>query len=172
MNINANCRALQHLLVQNFTLYTCPAAVALRLVAPPALEGHAWAVQLDHRSGPWCEQLKEDDPWRQTFIDAANLAGPKVPFVLCHRDGQFLACQMKTQDVRHVMARLEVAKNLDVVPTSLEGLVAVPDEVLEQEVRRRKKETAKLPVDVNDSIYQARERKRQKLSGAKEGQST
>lgn len=140
MNINESGRALQHLLVTGFTLYTAPAAVCTRLVEPRVLESHPWAVTLDVASGPWCARLPEDDPWRGAFIDAAALATSKQPSVLCHYEGVLLPLPLVVAQARHARARLEVAKNLGVTPTPLEGLPAVPDAILEAELRRRQRE--------------------------------
>lgn len=142
MNINAHCRALQHLLVQGFVLYTCPAAVCTRLYAPEVLASHSWAATLDAASGRWCESLLlERDPWRAAFLDAAaQAAASRQPVVLCHHRGVLLALPLDVTPVRHAWARLEVAANLGVPPTPIEGLVAVPDAILEQELRRRQRE--------------------------------
>lgn len=144
MNINAHARAMQHLLVQGFTLYTCPAAVCTRLYAPEVLESHAWAATLDAASGAWCERLLlTRDPWRAVFLDAAGQAfAAQLPVALCHHRGTFLALPLATEHVRHAYARLEVAANLGVAPTPLDGLLAVPDALLEQELRRRRREAA------------------------------
>lgn len=141
MNINANARALQHLLVQGFTLYTCPAAVCTRLAAPLVLETHPWAVTFESSgSAEWCAQLKEDDPLRARMLEASQGATKKDPTVLCHFEGFYLALPLEVNEVRHAAARLEVAKNLAVEPPSAEGLQALPSEILEQELKRRRRE--------------------------------
>jgi hypothetical protein len=144
MNINAHARALQHLLVQGFTLYTCPAAICVRMCAPLVLEAHTWACYfVDSGAIDWCSRLDEADPWRAVMMEAAEGATPKTPLVLCHFDAMFLALPLQVDEVRHAKARLEVAKNLDVEPPSLEGVRAIPDDVLELELKRRKREARK-----------------------------
>jgi len=139
MSQNANTRALQHLLLQGFTPYTCQAAVCTRLQAPLVLETHPWAVVMERGAALWCGRLLDDDPMRPRFLEAAEGASQAQPRVLCHYDGIFLALPLVVDEVRHAQARLEIAKNLSVVPTSLDGLAAVPDDILKLELRRRKK---------------------------------
>lgn len=141
MNTNANTRAIQHLLVQGFTPYTCPAAVCTRLGAPIVLETHPWAIIFESSgSAEWAARLLEDDPLRAHMVGAAQGASLATPKVLCHWDGVYLALPLAVDEVRHARARLEVAKNLGVEPTSLEGLAAVPEDVLRLELKRRKRQ--------------------------------
>jgi len=140
MNTNANTRAIQHLLVQGFTPYTCQAAVCTRLHAPLVLETHPWAVIMERGAALWCERLLEDDEMRPHFLAAAEAASPVQPSVLCCYKGTFLVLPLLVDEVRHARARLEVANNLGVQPTSLEGLAAVPANVLKLELKRRERE--------------------------------
>ncbi len=139
MTLNAQGRALQHLLVQGFTLYTCPAAVCTRLGAPLIMETHPWAVYFESGAVEWCAQLKDDDPLRARMAEAASQATKKDPWALCHFEGVYLALPLAVDEVRHARARLEVAKNLSVEPPSIEGVMAIPDDILELELKRRRK---------------------------------
>jgi hypothetical protein len=134
MNIDANCRALQHLLVQGFTLYTTPAAVCIRRSVPNVLDGHSWAIVLDAASQAWLQHLPEEDVLRPLLVAAAT----GTSRVLCHLEGVYLDLDLEVDQVRHAHSRLEVAKNLSVEPPSLDGIMAIPEEVLQQELKRRK----------------------------------
>jgi hypothetical protein len=137
-------RATQHLLVQGFTLYTCAAAVATRLVAPRLLDGpeHTWAVLFDASSLGWCAQLPKDDRLIEHFAEAAvRSSNPKTPHVLCHTLGDFLVLPLDVTDVRHARMLIESAVALGKAPPA-ERLEAFPDELIEREAKRRAKVAA------------------------------
>lgn len=141
MNNTPNTRALQHLLIQGFTPYTCAAAVSLRLVSSSSLDTHPWAVVMDGQgSRDWCTLLPEEDPLRPLMFQAAENSSSTSPTVLCHLQGTFLIIPLTVDEVRHAGSRLEVAKNLNVTPPSLDGIKAIPLDVLEQEMKRRRRE--------------------------------
>jgi hypothetical protein len=137
-------RATQHLLVQGFTLYTCAAAVATRLVAPRLLDGpeHTWAVLFDSSSIEWTAMLPEDDPLRAELAESAvRSADPKTPHALCHASGARLMVPLLPADVRDVRMRIESAVALSLSPPP-ERLEAYPDQLIEAEARRRAKKKA------------------------------
>jgi hypothetical protein len=134
-------RATQHLLVQGFTLYTCAAAVATRLVAPELLDEpeHPWAVLFDSSSLDWTAMLPEGDPLRAELAESAvRSADPKTPHVLCHVSGARLMVPLMPADVRDARMRIESAVTLSLSPPP-ERLEAYPDELIEAEARRRAK---------------------------------
>jgi len=101
-------RALQHLLLQGFTLYTSEAADALRARGPSSLDdpAHAYAVVLG--SG----------------------------MVQCCWGGAQLLVPLATDDVRDARLKLETAVTLRLAPP-VEKLEAFPDELIQREAKRR-----------------------------------
>lgn len=139
MIIDEKCRALQHLLVQGFTLYTTAAAVGVRLLDSGILDNpeHAWAIQFDRRSLEHTSRLPESDPLRATFADAAvRSAAPDAQHVVCHTQGALLMVPLKVADVRTARMRIEAAIALGKAPPA-ERLEAFPDELIEREAARR-----------------------------------
>lgn len=147
--INAHGRALQHLLVQGFTLYTAPAAVCTRLAGARQIldePQHSWAVTFDSESIGWSSMLSDDDPLKTQFDEAAvRSARPREPHVVCHAEGERIICPLTVDDVRDVRMTLEAAIALQRAPAR--ELQAIPDDLLERELRRRElvRERASLP---------------------------
>lgn len=140
MQINAHGRALQHLLVQGFTLYTAPAAVCTRLVDRALLDdpAHAWAVYFTPGAIRWTGALPVDDPLRDVFGEAAVLSGaPATPHVVCHTQGGRLLLPLEVNDVRDARLRVEAGVALGKAPPA-ERLEAFPDELIEREAKRRR----------------------------------
>jgi hypothetical protein len=137
MNTDPTCRALQHLLVQGFTLYTCPAAVCTRLAAPALLDSleHAWAVTFDADSQRWVAALPEIDSLSSVFVEA-SIKAVATPHVVCHTQGETLVLPLEATDVRQARMRIESAVILKLAPP-VERLEAYPDELIEREAKRR-----------------------------------
>lgn len=132
-------RAIQHLLVQGFTPYSCAAAVCTRLVAPRVLDNpdHSWAVACNPGSLEWTAMLSDDDPLKAELGEAAvRSANPKTPHVLCHTAGTRLLVPLTVDDVRDARMRIEAAVALGKAPPA-ERLEAFPDELIEREAKRR-----------------------------------
>lgn len=147
MKQSPETRALQHLLLQGFMLYSLPAAVCTRLHARHLLDdpGHAWAVVCGDNGLGWTSQLASDDPLLGDLVDAAmRSADPKTPHVLCHTAGSRLIVPLATTDVRDARLRIEAAVALGKQPAP-ERLEAFPDALIEREARRRAK--ARGPLD-------------------------
>lgn len=140
MNIDEQTRALQHLLVQGFTLYTAAAAVATRLMDRAILDDpdHAWAVTFERVSLIHTAKLDESDPLAAPFADAAVRGANKTPHVICHTQGGTLLVPLLVGDVRSARMRIEAAIALGKAPTA-ERLEAFPDELIEREAKRRRK---------------------------------
>lgn len=140
MMINNHCRALQHLLVQGFTLYPAPAAVCTRLVLRPVLDdpGHAWAVYFTRDALVWTGHLLDDDPLAAIFGAAAVRSSASAPHVVCHTQGSMLLVPLEVADVRRIRMRIEAAIALGKTPTA-DRLEAFPDELIEREAKRRRK---------------------------------
>lgn len=140
MNIDADCRAKQHLLVQGFTLYTCEAAVCTRLLAPAILDdpAHTWAVLFNSKSQYYTAQLRPDDGLLQAFSEAALRAATGAPQVLCSAQGETLLLPLEVTDVRSARVRIEAAVVMKLSPPA-ERLEVYPDELIEQEAKRRAK---------------------------------
>lgn len=139
MNVNAQGRALQHLLVQGFTLYTVPAAVCTRLVDRALLDdpAHAWAVYFTAGAIVWTGRLGLDDPLREVFGDAAVRSGtPTTPHVVCQTQGGRLLLPLEVTDVREARMRIEAAVMVGKPPPEAD-LDAIPEPLLERELRRR-----------------------------------
>ena len=139
MSQSPETRALQHLLLQGFTLYPLPAAVATRLVARSLLDdpAHSWAVIAAEGALEWTSQLAADDPLLADLVDVAmRSADPKTPHALCQTAGARLLVPLSVTDVRDARMRIEAAVTLGRAP-SPERLEAFPVELLERELRRR-----------------------------------
>lgn len=102
-------RALQHLIIQGFKLYTNEAADALRSIGPSALDDpdHAWAVLLGEG------------------------------MVQCSWGGVQMLIPLTPDDVRDALLKLETAVTLSIAP-AVERLQAFPDELLQREMKRRR----------------------------------
>ncbi len=101
-------RALQHLLVQGFTLYTDEAAAALRDIGKPLEERPQLAY--------------------------AIVIGRSVQ---CCWGGQQLLVPLEVEHVRDARLKLETAVTLGLAPPR-QPLDAYPDELIEREAKRRK----------------------------------
>lgn len=101
-------RALQHLLVQGFTLFTDEAAQALRDAGKP----------LENRPG----------------LAYAIVIGRSVQ---CCLGGQQLLIPLEVEHVRDARLKLETAITLQLAPPT-QALDAYPDELLQREMKRRK----------------------------------
>lgn len=137
-------RAIQHLLVQGFTIHSCAAAVCTRLTAPRLLDdpSHAWAVLCDASSLEWVALLPQDDPLKADLGEASvRSADPNTPHVLCHTAGGRLLVPLAVPDVRDARMRIEAAVALGKAPAA-ERLEAFPDELIEREAKRRAKRKA------------------------------
>lgn len=143
--INDHCIAMQHLLVQGFTLYTAPAAVCTRLAARTLLDNpaHAWAVYFAGDALHWTGHLAEDDPLRQIFADAAVRATrPGPPHVVCHTRGSTLLVPLDVAHARDARMRIEGAIALGAAPPP-ERLEAFSDEMIEREAQKRARKATK-----------------------------
>lgn len=102
-------RALQHLLIQGFTLYTDEAATAMRAQGGSSLDNpnHAHAIVM--RGG----------------------------VVQCFWGGMQLMVPLEVNEVRDARLKLETAVTLQLAPPT-EKLEAFPDEMLRRELKRRK----------------------------------
>lgn len=132
-------RAIQHLLIQGFTLYTCTAAVCTRLVSRAVLDdpAHSWVVICGPNSLQWTAMLQEDDPLRSHLAEAAvRSADPKTPHVVCHTAGSTLLVPLTVADVHDARLRIEAAVILGKSPPA-EKLEAFPDELIEREAKKR-----------------------------------
>lgn len=141
MKLPAQTKAMQHLIVQGFTLYPCAAAVTTRLVAPSLLDDpqHAWAVLFDASAQRWLAMLPKDDPLASTFGEAA-LRSTVTPHAVCQTMGERLVVPLDPGDqvLRTARVRIEGAVTLAKAPPT-ERLEAFPDELIEREAARRAK---------------------------------
>jgi hypothetical protein len=141
MSKDLTCRIQQHLLVQGFTLYTGLSATCTRLMVPAALDNHSWAALIGKDSLPWVQQLKDDDVLKNHFITAVNMANTnKNISVLCHYKGNYLIIPPDVSEVRHAIERLIKAAELNVPVPPIENIRAIPDSILQAELKRRKKD--------------------------------
>lgn len=139
MSADANCRAMQHMLLQGFTLYTAQAAVCTRVLAPSLLEDpeHAWAAIFDVQAQVWMQHIPENDRYLLVFAEAALKATNGGHHVVCHTQGETLVLPMEVSDVRAARMRIEAAVVMKTAPP-VERLTAYPDELIEQEAKRRR----------------------------------
>jgi hypothetical protein len=135
-------RALQHLTIQGFTIYTCAAAVCTRLVAPSLLDDpeHTWAVVCDRDSQQWLSMLPEGDPLAATLGDAALRSAAGHQHAVCHTLGGLIVAPLDPGDevLRRARVRIEGAITLGKQPPT-EKLEAFSDELIEREAARRAK---------------------------------
>lgn len=142
MNNDATCRALQHLLVQGFTTYPYTAAVCTRLLLREVLDdpNHPWAVTFDARAQQLVSQMKEDDPLLPVFAEAALKSVSGGRHVVCATQGGTICVPLEVADVKSVRMRIEAAVAMRMSPPP-ERLSAYPDELIEQEAKRRRART-------------------------------
>jgi hypothetical protein len=134
-------RAMQHLLVQGFTVYPFAAAVCTRLVARQLLDdpSHTWAVVCGPGALEWVALMPDGDPLKTEFgATAVSSSDVKTPHVLCHTAGQRILVPLAVTDVRDARLRIETAVSLGKVPTA-DRLETFPDELIEREAKRRAK---------------------------------
>jgi hypothetical protein len=141
MENTTNTRALQHLLVQGFTLYTAEAATSMLLggsttLADPA---HAWAVEFDASSWKHTDTLLGNVPEAvyQVFAAAAETCKQQqTSGVLTHTQGASLFSRLLPADVAGVRMKIETAVILGKQPPT-EKLEAFGDEAIQREAKRR-----------------------------------
>lgn len=133
-------RAKQHLIVQNMTVYDCPTAVCVRRSCPSIMDGldHFWAVSFNKGSLVWINELPDTDPLKEKFLQAYELSKEGEQHVLAHGKNILLIVPMIVDEVRTLRARLEKAFEVGSAPV-MSDLSAVPDEMIESEIKRRSK---------------------------------
>lgn len=136
MEVSPETRALQHLLVQGFTLYPARAAICTRLVDKSILDnpGHVWAVFFEQ---PLTFALPEEDGLAQIFFQAAQSATSQQ-VVICHSQGSYLLVPLTVTDVREAKMKIDSAVAVGMAPPE-EKLEAFPEELIEREYKRRQK---------------------------------
>lgn len=141
MQQSPQTRALQHLLVQEFTPYPCHAAVCLLLLAPGVLTNpqHGWAIVFDRTSLQWMSQIPtaENESRMVALMRQAAVQAQSGACVLCHVQAEFLLVPLTVTDVRGVRMQIEAAVIQGKVP-SPEKLGAFTDEMLKAEIQKRK----------------------------------
>jgi hypothetical protein len=138
MNTDSHTRALQHLIVQGFTLYTAAAAVCTRLVDRALLDEprHVWAVYFGSNSLDWTARLANDDPLQEAFGAAAVRSARGAPHVVCHTLGGVLVVPLDVTACRDARMRIEGAIAQGKAPPP-ERLEAFSDDMIEREAQRR-----------------------------------
>lgn len=133
-------RSKQHLIVQNITVYDCPTAVCVRRSCPSLMDelDNFWTVSFNKSSKIWIDELPETDPLKVEFLKAYELSKSGEQYVLAHGKGNLLIVPMVVPEVRTLRARLEKAFEVGSAPV-LSNLAAVPDEMIESEIKRRRK---------------------------------
>jgi hypothetical protein len=142
MENNTRTRVLQHLLVQDFTLYTTEAAVCMVLQGSLTLYAldHAWAVEMDPLSWSHIDRLidLESTPLIVQLRGAAETCRTQQTMgALMHTQGAWLLMPLDVASVRGARMRIEEAVIRGLQPPT-DKLQAFGDEQLLQEARRRK----------------------------------
>lgn len=139
--VSPKIRAVQHLILQGFTLYTARAAVCTRLAKDTILDdpSHTWAVIFDNSSSSAIHKLEDSDPLKSTFSDAAiRSMHPTNQMVVCSTLGVGLLLPLEVDYVRDAKMKIQSAIARGKAPTA-DKLESFPDELIEQEFNRRNK---------------------------------
>ena len=139
---NSRTRVLQHLLVQDFTLYTAEAVACLLLQGSTTLldPDHAWVVEIRPDDHAHFDRLigTEPPPLVATLLAAAETCRQqRRTGALMFTQGASLFMPLDVQSVRGARMRIEAAVILGKRPPT-EKLEAFGDEQFLQEARRRK----------------------------------
>lgn len=134
-------RAMQHLLVQGFTLYTAEAAVCMLLRGSPTLANpdHAWACLFDKSSWEFTDSMlgSVNDAVYQVFAAAAETCKQQnVEGALVCTQGVSMFVELLPAEMLGIRMKIETAIILGKQPP-LEKLEAFGDEAIQREAKRR-----------------------------------